>query len=149
MEKVKIVLSLVLLVLFSLSCGSKNGWHLAARRAGFPPKEAPARLVVYQNKLWNISRSGSVWSSDNGVSWVKTCAQVAENLDYIDDAFTYRDQMWVIGHLLLGQPNRFFHSTDGVIWTEMTPEFLHSGDYRAVIFNNQVWLLETTSSTFC
>ena len=111
-------------------------------------------MVAFNGSLWIIGGyvdgeyTNHVWQSRNGESWRKVTPDY-----YVRDLFQKRgfhttvvfdNKLWVIGGIGVdGFRNDVWNSSNGISWTEVTPNasFSPVGHHTAVGFHNKLWVI--------
>ena len=106
--------------------------------------------TVFDNKMWviggtdeNYNARNDVWSSTDGIEWVKATSSAAFSGRASHSTLTFNDKMWVIGGYSGGNKNDVWSSADGSNWTQMTPNASFSPRYAhtSVVFDNKMWVI--------
>ncbi|MCA9115416.1 MAG: hypothetical protein KDA79_10035 [Planctomycetaceae bacterium] len=121
-----------------------------------------AGYVVYDGKMWIIGGDvnqghyqNDVWNSEDGKTWnyVNKGKDVPWGPRALHYTLVHQDKIWVIGGQTMpafgGGPEKFYRdawtTTDGVNWTEVTPEepcFTPRGMIGGnVVFKGRIWVL--------
>ncbi len=133
------------------SADGKN-WKLETANAPWP-KRAHGQAVVFDGKIWIMGGgkrapqavpANDVWSSADGVNWVKvtSAAQWPPRLWF--SSVVYRDHLWVLGGWSEEKGNfgDVWYSRDGKDWKEFKSEKVWSKrhEHSAFIFNDKIWI---------
>lgn len=110
-----------------------------------------AGAVVFDNRMWILSGDGhtDVWSSIDGVHWVKELDNAPWGKRYAPYVVAYRDKIWLMGgdsfYADSGYGyNDVWSSDDGITWTQVNdnapwmPRGLIHGN---VVFDDKIWLI--------
>lgn len=110
--------------------------------------------VVFGDKIWVLggedytatTRSGSVYSSTDGVQWDGPIGMgFFGSADF--PAVVYDDKMWILGGFFGGAAgtaqNTIWTSVDGLVWPEVEANPKWSERYRhsAVVFDDKIWVM--------
>jgi len=132
-------------------------WTQATGQAQFSRRQGQT-TVVYNNKLWVIggwagdyscagnSCYSDVWSSDDGVQWIRETEHAAFSARAGHRSVVFDDKMWVIrGRNLtsLDPLNDVWYSSDGIHWTcavEHAP-FVPRWEFGVTVFNGEIWVI--------
>jgi hypothetical protein len=139
-------------VWFSLD-GSK--WKKVHLIAPFSPGDYKA--LVYDNKMWLLggkkislnqaNAETEVWSSTDGLRWVKVLAKTPFFMNEEHAALVYDNKMWVVGKgddiNYKVSTNDSWYSTDGVKWTKVSSSEPFPADFRftALVYNGAMWVI--------
>lgn len=117
-------------------------WTQATEQAGWSVRNSHAS-VVFNDKMWVLGGGiycggtqpgyahetyNDVWSSSDGENWDQAVANAPWEARMFLSAAVYDDKMWVLaggtGYSVdyTGNRNDVWYSSDGVHWTELTPE---------------------------
>jgi hypothetical protein len=118
-------------------------WEPATRSAEFPPSD-PTRAVVFDNKIWIFTDSGT-WNSGDGVNWSPVNSTFVIPM-YGTNPIVTKDRMYVVSD---GVFDRFWNSHDGITWYKgSTPPFLYE-NYSAnpsanvIVINDTIWMFRS------
>jgi hypothetical protein len=126
-----------------------SNWTQATISAGFP-RELRRTSMVYDGKIWVVTRSGTaneVWCTSDGVGWTMVCdsAPFSRRGGYASIAF--ENKMWIISGESYNDGSTFvkdaWYSTDGVNWRLATDSAPFTGRkyHRSVDFNGRLWIM--------
>lgn len=134
---------------------SSNGkdWNLATANAGWSPR-AYHQAAVLNDKIYVFGGGNyvpeyhalnDVWSSDDGVNWVKETSNAPWQERLWFNSVVYRDNIWVMG----GWSNNpyknhsdVWYSKDGKIWKEYKTEnvWKERHEASAFVFQDKIWI---------
>ncbi|MCR9142215.1 MAG: hypothetical protein NXI24_08180 [bacterium] len=109
--------------------------------------------LVFQNRMWAIGGLGlnqPVWSSGDGVTWIRELPSVASTIT--GHALVFADRMWVFQELTVpdrdGLPRAALYSFDGRTWTaadsgccQLVPP---RNEFSSAVFRNRMWIIAGT-----
>ena len=111
------------------------------------------QVTAFNNQLWVIGgydgdRNNDVWSSQDGVNWVKNTPVNSDGGAIFTERFghqltVYDNKLWLVGGSGIGYYNDVWSSLDGVTWTEQTSNAAFSKRYnhQLVTFDNKLWVI--------
>lgn len=126
-------------------------WTLAAEHAPWSPR-AYHQVVVHDDKLWllgggnyvpNYQVHNDVWSSEDGVHWIRVLEHAPWSPRIWFSAVTYRDHIWVLGGWS-SNPSRnwsdVWYSKDGKVWNELksTVQWKARHEHSAFVFQDKL-----------
>ena len=108
-------------------------------------------VVYFNNKIWLVGQSASVWSSSDGATWIQSTknapfgARKGQRLVVFPDGPS-GDALWLVGGSLVSSgvdTNDVWKSHDGVTWTQITAHapFASRNEHAMVVFDNKMWVL--------
>jgi len=93
-------------------------------------------LTVFDNKIWMVNFN-SVWSSINGVDWVKSPGFLPFSAN--GRLFVHHQQLWSSS---VGSGMRFWRSADGMNWSQVTDtSLLNKDDHEIISFGSKIFIL--------
>jgi hypothetical protein len=110
-----------------------------------------AGAVVFKDKIWILSGDGleDVWSSPNGVDWVRELESAPWGKRYAPYVLTFDNKIWLMGgQTFYSTPTRGFNdvwsSADGVNWKlvkKKAPWKPRAMIHGQVVFQNKIWII--------
>lgn len=103
--------------------------------------DSDEKLVVFNNQLWLLGKSGA-WRSSDGLNWQQT----ASGDPFINrrgyGAVVYKNSIWLFGGIHEDKAtNEVWSSNDGVNWVreKNAPWFPRGGEY-SIAYDGKLWL---------
>ncbi len=117
-----------------------------------------AGMVVFNNKIWVLSGDGNpdVWSSENGVTWVKEVESAPWGNRYAPYIVVYNNKIWLMGGISYWNEeghysqdfeqvfNDVWSSVDGINWireVESAPWGKRGIIHGSVVFENEMYIM--------
>lgn len=130
-------------------------WTQITSSAAFSPRMKPS-VLVKDSKLWLIGGEvdltsstpylNDVWSSVDGITWVKQSEQAASSGLTGASANTFKGFLAISGGIEFGGRFRdqLWLSSNGILWWDQGVSCCAWGyraDHQTVVYNNQLWLI--------
>ncbi len=114
-------------------------------------------LVEFQGKLWVIGRNEfpddenpepGVWSSEDGISWIKIEAENAPSNRHSHSSFVFDESMWIVGGRVWDEQqegyiksNDVWRTVDGLNWEKLQDVvgLPNLSGHETVVFNDELW----------
>jgi len=130
-----------------------NNWQLLTNKAPWPPR-AYHQAVVHNNRIYVMGGGNyvpeykaynDVWSSADGITWVKETARAPWHERIWFSSVVYRGRIWVIG----GWSNNpyknwsdLWYSENGKDWHELKtdPGWRERHELSAYVFQDKIWI---------
>lgn len=137
---------------YVLQRGNRQG-AVTVSTAHFSARSGHA-MVSYDNQLWivggvdaNSTLKNDVWSSPDGITWVRRTASAAFSPREHHQVVAYGNKLWVIGgadntagtHSL----NDVWSSTDGINWTQQASSagFSARNGHQTAVYRDRIWVI--------
>ncbi|TQV74553.1 hypothetical protein FKG94_16205, partial [Exilibacterium tricleocarpae] len=112
-------------------------------------KRAEHQVVEFKGKLWLVGGDDGddIWSSRDGVTWVQEETSAGFGPRFNHQVVVFDDKLWLVGGAvrsgLGGRLNDVWSSSNGVDWTQVTPNaaFSARAGHQVVVFKNELWLV--------
>lgn len=139
----------------------KNSWTQATNEAGWTERHSHASVVFDETddgidnpKMWVLGgyvTMSDVWNSTDGETWTEVASSTGWGGRYGHTALVFDEtdddvdnpKMWVLGGYEFSADNDVWCSSDGVNWTEVTPdaEWSERAGHASVVFDGKMWVL--------
>jgi hypothetical protein len=148
------------------SSADGTSWKLENAHAPFHDRYGLSCLV-FNGRMWVIGGGyydetednsvffNDVWSSDDGINWIKEKDHAAFNARADALAAVFNNKMWIIGGTYDGSSmdaiyKDIWSSADGKNWTLVTadPAFGDRYSASAVVHDNKLWIIAGTGSSY-
>lgn len=131
-------------------------WAQITPSAAFSPRMKPL-VLVKDNQLWliggevDLTSGGSpylndVWSSTDGITWLKQSQQAASSGLTGASASTFKSYLAISGGIEFGGnfTDQLWLSVNGILWWHQgitCCAWGYRADHQTVVYNNQLWLI--------
>lgn len=106
---------------------------------GFPSDVVDLRsLTIFNNSMFYLHETGELYSSPDGISWVKVPAD-SGSATLVNLLFVLEGKLWATVRNTVSGDYHFATSTEGVVWTagQVIPDNFPVGDYASLSFKSR------------
>ncbi len=127
-------------------------WIQATDSAGWSPR-AYHQVVVFNDKIWvfgggnyvpNHTAFNDVWSSDDGINWLKVTSSAAWAPRLWFSSVVYHNRIFVLGGWSKSHDNfgDVWYSEDGSKWTELKSNVIWKArhEHSTFVFQDKIWV---------
>jgi hypothetical protein len=133
-------------------------WERAIEQTAWSPRDLAGKIIVFKDKLWllgggvidgeknpNPDSTSEIWSSADGVSWIRVKVNASRKL--AGTPVVFDGKLWLAGaNRGNGFESGMLYTEDGSNWSELTAPWSPRGGVAVWVFGDKLFLTGGKSS---